>query len=187
MSIFQNIRTSLQRIKNKFSKKGNILLALILSVVALVVFCSALKSVQGKTEDSSNKDNKTESMQDFISNTECRLENILQSIKGVGDVSVFIMASQSSEFVYITDDEINKTQSAGNSTESITASVVTIKNGNDSAPVLKMEIYPKITGVLIVAEGAGDEKRRLMILNAVAVALDIENSKIEVLAAEKSK
>ena len=97
------------------------------------------------------------------------------------------MASQSSEFIYASDEDIKESGEGGSKTISASKSLVFSKDGSTTKAIIKLEIYPKISGVLVVAEGADDEKRRLMILNAVSVALDIENSKIEVLAGEKSK
>lgn len=187
MRLFEKIKIKIKEFKNSTQKKGSVLIALVLSIIVLVIFGCALKGGEKDTKQDRKIETQTCGMQDFILATESRLEHILGLIKGVGDVNVFIMANQSSEFVYLTDDNIDKTQSENNSSESLASSIVFSKNGSESKPILKLEIYPQITGVLVVAEGANDEKRRLVILNAVSVALNIENTKIEVLAAEKNK
>ena len=188
MKWWKNIKENLISFKLKFDKKGKLLLALILSIVVLVIFGMALKGTKSQQKEVTKEDNGSSvGMQDFISSTENRLENILGAIKGVGGVNVFIMTNQSTEFIYVTDDSVDKSQADNRLDEVLSSSIVFSKNGSESKPILKLEIYPEIVGVLVVAEGANDEKKRLMILNAVATALDIENTKIEVLPAEKVK
>lgn len=172
-------------IKNKFSKKFQLLLAMLLFVVMLIIVFSPQKNgVKTKAEDvSKNQTNAT----DFITQTEKRLEKILSSIKGAGDVKVFVMANESTRFIYVSDNESEESVNGQTNTKTTSSVLVFTKEGSTTEPILELEIYPEITGVLVVAEGANDEKKRLMILNAVSVALDIENSKIEVLAGEKTK
>ena len=184
--LLNKLSEKLGEAKIKLGKKAMMALALLLSLIVVIIFIS---SFQNKTIDSVNQTEKidNENTMDFISKTERRLETILSSIKGAGDVKVFVMASESSEIIFASDEDIKESGEGVNKTISASKAIVFTKDGSKTETIVSLEIYPEITGVLVVAEGANDEKRRLMILNAVSVALNLENSKIEVLAGEKSK
>lgn len=166
----------LSSIKGKVGKKSQMALVGVLVIIMLIIF---FRGIGGSTEAESSKSitetPKIES--DYVTNLETRLESIVSSIKGIGKVQAFVMTETSVETIYATDEDQDTSEGESASTSEIVFS----KDGSTSMPVVKLEIYPEITGILIVAEGAGDEKLRLMVLNAVCVALDIENSKIEVL------
>ena len=117
-----------------------------------------------------------------MANLENRLEKIVSSIDGVGGVEAFVMTETSVKTIYAGDEESKTNGEGSNSITNKTVEIVFEKNGSVSTPVISLEVYPEIVGVLIVGEGLGDEKRRLLVINAIAVALNIENSKIEVLS-----
>lgn len=173
----------LKSLKINLGKKSQLALAGVLAVVMLIFFFKGINA--NKQESTSSTIDNEETLtraESYNEMLEERLEKIISSIKGVGKTEVFIMTETSIEKIYATNEEQKNINDGQNSTKEIVFS----KNGSSSNPVLKLEIYPKITGVLVVAEGVSDEKLRLMVINAVSVALDIENSKIEVLLGKSS-
>ena len=178
--IKEGIKNKLSKLK--LNKKTQIAVAGVLAVVMVIIFLNGIT-----TSSSSSVDSKTEQVQkqtitssgDYVLDLERRLENIVSSIKGVKKANAFIMVETSVECIYATNEEekISGENSISNSSE-----IIFSKEGSATTPVKKLEIYPKIIGVLIVLEGTDDEKVRLLVINAVSVALNLENSKIEVLA-----
>lgn len=168
--------------KSKLGKKFELALAFLLGLVVIVIF---IGSFNNQTKEESKEEIKEEETIDaYIESTEQRLQNILSSIKGAGRVKVFISANESTKFIYVSDSDI-KTSGEGSSISSSSNSIVFTKNGTYLEPILELQIYPQIQGVLIVAEGATNEKTKLSLINATSIALNLEISKIEVLAAEK--
>lgn len=170
----------------KLSKKFQLVIAGLLAVIMLIIFIKSFKpkfsALSYKNEENNQTSQNAET--DYVTGLETRLTTILSSIKGVENVKVFIMTESSVKKVYAVDED-KQLDSDGKSGK-YKSEIVFEKDGSSSNPVVSVEVYPEITGVLIVADGVNDEKLRLMVINAVAVALNIQNSKIEVLSG-KSK
>ena len=107
--LINKIKIKLSGLKNRYGKKFEITLALLLSMIVLAIFMSSMKS-KGKEE----KQNELVVMekQDYIDKTEQRLQTILASVKGAGKVKVFISASSTSEIIYLKEDDIKSNGSS---------------------------------------------------------------------------
>lgn len=167
-------------------KKVQLVIAGLLAIIMLIIFIKSFKTKSSalsyKSEENISVEQDDET--DYVMSLEARLTTILSSIKGVENVKVFVMTEASVKRVYAVDED-KQLESDGNNGK-YKSEIVFEKNGSSSTPVVSVEVYPEITGVLIVADGVNDEKLRLMVINAVSVALNIQNSKIEVLSG-KSK
>lgn len=107
-------------------------------------------------------------------NTELRLQRILRTADGVGEVRVLINYGTS-----VTKSVArNKEEVIGENEKSYKEDVVM---GSDSQPVVLRENSREICGVLIVAQGGGNAEVRARIISAVQALLGIEAHKIEVL------
>lgn len=114
---------------------------------------------------------------------ESRLEKVLSQVDGAGDVSVVITYESSNVLVPAMSEDSKETfdSASGNTTRSDKKEIV--KTGGSDALILQ-ENLPKVRGVVVVADGAGDIGVRMRLLNAVRTALDISSDKIEVLKKE---
>lgn len=166
----------------KDTKKLELCVAILLAAVMLIIFISSLKS--SKTEEVKEPTMES-SVLTYVEKTEQRLEKILSGVKGAGCVKVFVSVGSSSEFIYTKEEDIKESGEGSNKAQTSSTSIVFSKNGTTLEPILEVEVYPEIKGVLIVAEGAKDEKVRIMLLNAVSAVLNLEMSKIEVLPGER--
>ena len=173
---------SVNQFKGKLGKKSQLVLAGILAIVMLIIFFKGVSST-ASSKETENRENETKIQSgDYVEVLEMRLENILSSIDGVGKVKTFVMTETSVRTIFAGNEEVKSSTDGTSSTESQTTEIIFSKDGSSSTPVSSVEIYPEVVGVLIVAEGVDDEKLRVLMINAVAVALNIENSKIEVLS-----
>lgn len=169
--------SKISNIKLKIGKKSQMALVGVLTMIMLIIFFNGIKSNSKSTDSQVRVNNEINSDSSYVETLEDRLQNIISSLKGIQNAKVFIMTETSVEYVYATNEEYRL--DAGHEDKS--TEITFEKNGSNSIPIKKLEIYPKITGVLIVADGVDDEKKRLVVLNAVSVALNVEISKIEVL------
>ena len=122
-------------------------------------------------------------------NLEKNLESILSTIKGVGEVNVFINYSESNQVVAMYDEttttsSTEETDSAGGkrdttSTETQKAVVYSDENGTKN-PVTEKIIMPTIEGAIITATGANDTNVKTNIINAVESATGLSIDKIQV-------
>lgn len=147
----------------------------VLFVVILIIFASSFQTK--KSTKTTNTTQSSLSALEYCKEQENRLEYVLKSVKGISNVKVFVMVSESPEIVYLE----NQTTSGDLSKNTTTSSAVFVKNGTITQPVVKIEKLPKIIGVLVIAKGAGDLKMKTTLTNIISSVLGTNISNVEVL------
>ena len=122
---------------------------------------------------------------------EGKLEAILSKVKGAGEVEVMITLMSSSELVLQVDeqnmtDKVSETDGDGGTTSSIQSENTreTVLTGSAEGPFVIKEINPQVSGVLILAQGAGSAAVKNEICEAVEALFNLPIHKIKVLEAE---
>ncbi len=110
----------------------------------------------------------------YVNNLETKLSNTLESVSGAGNVKVVISIESGMETVLAMQ---TTTKESASGQKEIQTSPIII---NGKTVVIK-ELYPKIKGVLIVAEGANNIGVMTKIQQATMSLLDIEINQIEIL------
>ena len=145
-------------------------------IIALIYFSTVFNKPK---ESSSTKDDNISkefsSSLEYVDYLENKLENVLTKVKGAGDVEVIITLEKGFEYVYVTEEE---TRTTSNGTTVTTSTVVLV----DGQPVLEEEIYPIISGLVVVASGADNIKVKMNVLSVIQTVIDIDNSKINILS-----
>lgn len=168
-----------------FGKKMNtkvLFLILLLGVMLMILSGTAKKErgkqVEAKSENSFNQ-------MEYTDVLERRLEKALQSVRGAGKVSVMITLADSGQNIYAQDEQAEKklSGSSDNSVSNSSDSAFVLKNdsGGGQSPVLIRNDLPKISGVLVTAEGAGNTEVKSNLLNAVKAVLDVKAHRVQVL------
>ena len=184
--------------KKKIENLIFLIIALIVTIIIInVILKDNSKTNNYKEENDTTKilaSNNLENNNISNSNLEKNLEAILATIKGVGEVNVFINYSESNQVVAMYDEttttsSTEETDSAGGkrdttSTETQKAVVYSDENGTKN-PVTEKIIMPTIEGAIITATGANDTNVKTNIINAVEVATGLSIDKIQVF--EKGK
>lgn len=142
------------------------------AVAGIMVIILVLVLFGGFFSESSKKET-SDSVGDYVAGLEERLTNSLKNVEGVGKVSVVINVESGMETVLAT--KVTVTENGG---VKETVETPIIINGK---PVVLKEMFPKITGVLIVAEGAGSISVLRRIQQATVSLLDINVNDIEIL------
>ncbi|MCQ2387450.1 MAG: hypothetical protein MJ066_03270 [Clostridia bacterium] len=155
----------MNKLKNFFTNKTIKYLLVILLLIGLVVLIISSFNF----DFNSSKDE----VSIYISNLENKLEKCLSNVEGAGKVSVVISVDSGMETVLATKTTEDETLNGIKREES-----PIIVNGKT---VVIKEMYPKITGVLIVADGAKDLNVYKRIQQATMSLLDVEINKIEIL------
>lgn len=152
------------RIKN--SRKLQIYIIVVLCLALLSGFIiSSLKNAEKAEYDE---------VANYVKNTEYKLEKLLSAVDGAGAVKVAITVESGMETVLAVSTTVKET-SAGK--ETVSSPIIV----NGKTVVLK-ENYPKIVGVLIVAEGAGSISVFKKLQQATVSFLNINLNRIEILA-----
>ncbi len=151
-----------EKIRN--NKKIQIVIIFVLILIFLLVFLIT-KENKKQVESVIEKD--------YVTNLENKLSNVLSNVKGAGKVSVVITLESGMETVLaskITVKENGNTKETEETPIIINGKTVTLK-----------ECYPKVSGVLIVAEGADNISVVYKIQQATISLLDVELCQIEIL------
>ncbi|PWM70860.1 MAG: hypothetical protein DBX59_09850 [Bacillota bacterium] len=143
-----------------------------LGVISLAVIIILAVSFAKPAETNANVTDETVV---YIRELEKRMEKALSQVRGAGEVSVVITAESGKETV-LASETVTVTDENGKITVTETPIMV---NGK---PVVLKENVPKITGVLIVAQGADSIGVMKNIQQAAVSLLNIEVSRIEILA-----
>lgn len=123
------------------------------------------------------------------SSFEQKLENILKSVNGVGDVKVFINYSESSETVAMYNEDsktsiteetdtsggVRKVETTGSQKE-----IVYQEDDGNKVPIVQKTVKPKIEGAIITAKGASNINVKTSIIQAVEAVTGLATHKIQV-------
>jgi stage III sporulation protein AG len=151
-----------------FVKKNKLisyLIAIFIAILLSIILFSGINSTKNTNEQLDNIE--------YVETLETRLSDALSSVLGAGKVKVVITVESGMETVLATKVSINQNNGVVERKEE----PITV---NGKTVVIK-ENYPKITGVLIVAQGADNISVKTKILNATVSLLDINVNDIEIL------
>lgn len=126
---------------------------------------------------------------DFVSSLEKQLEEVLAEMAGVGKVKVMITLKSSEERVVEKDEPVSRSNtsesdSAGGNRiitqlESGSATVYS-NSGSDSEPYVIKTLSPRVEGVVVVAQGAGNGVVNQNITEMVQALFGVEAHKVKV-------
>lgn len=200
----------MKQMKTLIRKIGRDRLAILLIGGLLILIISiptdSLVSRNGKTQDSSNKGTTgtgrqtsyetTGGKQSIVSGTdyaaylEKKLQNVLQTIDGAGQVYVMITLRDAGGCViekniaYERENETRKnsdgtTQTSTSSSDS-EETVYTVDENGNSIPLISKQILPSVEGILIVAEGGDRADVKSEMKQAVLSLFNLDEHKISI-------
>ena len=158
------------------SKKIYLIMALAAGIV--VVMLSGL--MPGEKEPA-KKDVTTSVMPD-TDKLENRLKNIIETIGGVSDVSVFVTYENKGKRKIVTTSEETTSQDETKRNSSLKSRIVTSKTNSGEEPFVSEELLPEVRGVIICAKGVESEETRLLISDAVSGAMNVPIHRVKVLS-----
>ncbi len=184
--------------KTNNKKKIENLVSLIIILIITVIIMNRIWN--GDTQK--KQENKTEENTSVLATEEettkeeleKKLENILSTVKGVGEVKVFINYSESSSVEPLYDEttttstteEGDSSGGTRNVTETETQKDVVFseKSGNKE-PVTQKTTMPVIQGAIVTAEGAEDVTVKTNIISAIGAVTGLSIDKVQVFEMQK--
>ena len=144
-----------------------------IEVIVLVVFAACLLLIMFNSFGTDSKTTSTDTdLNTYAKNMETRLSEVLSKIDGAGKVSVMINFESGVEIVPAMETDSNDNTK------------IVLVGGK---PIIITEIQPKVSGVIIVAEGASNIKVKLELYKAVQTLLGIEQNTIEIFTMTSNK
>ena len=111
---------------------------------------------------------------EYVTYLENKLESVISSLNGVGNVQVIVSLEKGFEYIYQTEEE---TRTLTNGTSVTNTKVVLV----DGKPIIIEEIYPVIEGIVIVAQGSQNVAVRMDIISLIQTIIDLDTSQIKIL------
>lgn len=165
----------------KMGKKTKWLIFIIVAAVFVLAF-SGSNNEGNKTK--TNAETQEFDSKEYTVRLEEELEEVLNSVKGAGKVKVRVTLSEYGEKVLASDKKKETIQQTENDkTNKSTAeeqNAIIYGSGSEEKPFVLKEMLPKPAGVLVVAEGGGDETVKLEIYEAVKALYGISGHRIKV-------
>ena len=154
---------------------------------------SGTEEKKEKTEEKTGGLNKNTcyDIDSYVENLEKRVEEMLSGMAGAGKVQVMITVSDTGTEILEKDTEINaadleETDDAGgrrkNTESGQREEAVYFRDaeGNEIPYVVQRKL-PEVTGVVVIAEGAGNETVKENIIGAVGVLFNLNEHRIKVI------
>ncbi|MFT8314655.1 MAG: stage III sporulation protein AG [Clostridium sp.] len=205
---FKKLLEMLKKGEGKNKQLNNIIIIILMGIL-LIIAASFFKgntstatiannnnsNGNGTTASNTSSDNSSAEVDTAYENDqENKLKVLLQSIQGVGNTSVMIYFDTGEEQVPAYNENnsssvINETDNSGGkrttTQNNSSSSVVLENNGDKTNPLILKKYKPKVTGVLIAAEGADNSDIKLNITNAVSSFFNISVDKVNVYPMKK--
>lgn len=176
--------------KIKGVKHFEVVAIVILLAVALLVYFGFFNSKTSvvSTSDSLEVAGKT-NLTLYGEQLEGKLEDVLSSVKGAGDIRVMITFDGTASYVYATEESVKSNSVTNGSNETSTSQTsstpILVKIDGEEQALICKEILPPIKGVLIVSSGASDLNVKLELQKATQTLLNVPTSNIEILVGNK--
>ena len=177
--------------KDKKKQIENIVVFIIILIVTVLIINSMWLGEESESKENTIDASKvlaqtTSSQQDEL---EGKLEDILESMNGVGKVKVLIKYSESSTIVAMYNETISESISKENDGDGGTKDVKEIENKKEivysdedgtNKPITEKVVMPVIEGAIITAQGAGNANVKASIVSAVEAVTGLAVHKIQV-------
>lgn len=171
-------------IKNKKQEKW--LLLLLVGILLLVI---SFPTKQKTANESGEIISETEADYEvYERRLERRVEQLLGSMEGIGRVKVMVTLEAGSESVLQTDSsveerQVQETDSSGGTglTKEKNQSVQTVLTGSGDLPYVVKELTPKVSGIVIMAQGGESPQKASEITAAMEALFGVPAHKIKVL------
>ncbi len=168
-----------------FKEKAAIILLLLF--LGLMLSSPVAAKTKKQNEEISEKENYTG---EYKSSLEAQLRETLGKVEGIGELDVMItLESEVNREIVYNENTSENTSSSENQRVTTqvnsTKDAVMVKDSDGTYPYTYSGSYPKITGAIVVAEGADSPVIKAYIIDAVKAVLDIAPHKIVVLPKSK--
>lgn len=178
------------------SKKyvANILVILAIAVIALIFTSDFFSKDSGVKNNPKGASNDISIKEDNIFKTEeevveGRLKQILEKIKGSGEVEVMVTFEIGSEIIpasnTIESKDLTEEEDANGGvrtvkSQNLTENIVTSNDNSGSKPLVLKEIKPQVRGVIVVAEGADNIEVKKQLYDAVKTVLQVSGDRVQI-------
>ncbi|KAA5807629.1 stage III sporulation protein AG [Thermoanaerobacterium thermosaccharolyticum] len=189
----------LNKLKQKILKADNKTIQdlTVIFIIGLIILIGASIFLKPKP---TNKDSdkqmvvKQVTNDDYASQLELELKNILSKIHGAGNVDVLVTLDSDEEVVAATDTVQSETTTNEKDSNGGTRTTIQSETNNkivtsqttsgENQPMILKKVMPEIRGVVVVADGAKDSNVQYELMTSVETALGIPAYKVKVVSSK---
>lgn len=165
-------------LKNKIFSEKKIKIIVFIGIIGmLLIMVSSFIPQKEKVEENPVQ---FDYYENYKSETEKSLEELLKSIYGVGEVKVMLTLQSTEHYIYAEENKSVESSDVSSSNEQNENKLVKIENGGQESALVKHINLPEISGVVVVCEGGDNARTCECIYRSVSTALGIPTSKIYV-------
>ena len=111
---------------------------------------------------------------------EKRVEDIVNSIDGAGEVRVMITLAETTEYVYAQNQNGTKKSNKDSENSDNKSNFVIIEKDNNDSGLLIKTFEPKLRGVAVVCDGGDNPSVQQQIYSAVSAVLNVSTARISI-------
>lgn len=162
-------------------RRTNLIIMLAAGAVLLILLSGCPQS--GESDDQIT----TTTADQYAAQLEQRLEQIISTVEGAGKSRVMVTLQNGVEYIYASEDAVStdsseSTDSSGRQSsgerEEHQSSHIIIDTGQGEQALVRTELMPSVSGVVVVCPGAGDPEVAQRIMSVVTTALDISPKRV---------
>lgn len=172
----KNILDLSEKIKKLNLDKKTIAVFIAGIVLIVMIFVSEISSSDDIAED----ENSLDADEEYCTYLEHKIKSFIEKIDGAGKTEVIITLSETTEYIYATDDKDVRKNNTNSDDLTIEKDYVIIENNNNDVGLLIKTIEPKIRGVAVSCEGGDDTQVQQQIYSTIEALLDISTSNISI-------
>lgn len=168
-----------EKITDIFKKDKKMLLIILVGFVGIALIGLSELNLS-PTNDKKEKLPTSLSSYEYCEYIEGRVEDIVSSIDGAGNVRVMITLAETTEYVYAQNQNgTKKSNKDSENSDSKNSFVIIEKDNNDSGLLLKT-FEPKIRGVAVVCDGGDNPIVQQHIYSTVSAVLNVSTARISI-------
>jgi stage III sporulation protein AG len=155
--------------------KKTITIIIIGLVLIIILFITELDFSSDESMDEN-----TISDEEYCVYLESKIKTFIEKIEGAGKTEVIITLSETTEYIYATDDKDVRKNNNNSDDSTLEKDYVIIENNNNDVGLLIKTIEPKIRGVAVSCEGGDIISVQEQIYSTIEALLDINTSNISI-------
>ena len=181
LKLSEKISGVINTISEKTSLSKKLLAVILLFVLGTAALIISETGERIRTDTETITQAVTSGAQDYVSSLEERITSIISSIDGAGATRVMITLESGSEQIFLHNNDYGEdVDSDGSGNVEIKDEYIIVDSGNGENGIVVRVEEPKIRGVAVVCEGAGNASVKAEIIATVTALLDISSARVSV-------
>lgn len=161
--------------------KNNKQVALIVVAGFLIISLIFISELDFNSDEADKIEIKDEmSTEEYCTYLEEKVTKIIECIDGAGKTKVMITLSETTEYIYATNDKNTRKNTDSSDDSNDQNDYVIIEKDNNDTGLLIKTIEPKVRGVAIVCEGGSNSTVQNQIYSAISAVLNVSTSRISI-------